>query len=46
MIGLVCLAIGENVLEEKTVAVLETRFAVLGVAPAALAGFHGAADTD
>lgn len=46
MVSLVCFAIGEDVFEKKAVAILEARLAVLGVAPATLADFHGAADAD
>lgn len=46
MVILVCFAIGKNVFEKKTVAILEARFAVLGVAPATLAVFRGATNRD
>lgn len=46
MVILVCFAIGEDVFEKKTVAVLEAWLAVFGVAPASLAVFCGAADRD
>jgi hypothetical protein len=46
MVSLVCFAIGEDVFEKKTVAILEARLAVLGIAPATLADFHGATDAD
>lgn len=46
MVILVYFSIGEDVFEKKTVAILEARFAVLGVAPATFGVFCGAADRD
>lgn len=43
---LVCFAIGKNIFEKKTVAILEARLAVLSVAPATLAVFCGTTDRD
>lgn len=45
-VSLICFAIGEDVFEKKTVAILEAWLAVLGVAPTTLAVFHGATDCD
>jgi len=46
MVSLICFAIGEDVLEKKTVAILEAWLAVLGVTSTTLAVFRGATDCD